>query len=148
MIGSVIIPTIEGTRPILIETQALVTDTVFTHPIKKMHRDRSKSPCIAFGGFQKNGWDIKLHQCDVFVSIAGGMRITSPESILESFWLWPHRPRNRKIDPRTIVAGEVGLGGEIRSIVRASKAASKKPSTWALNAALSPNETLKESPKN
>jgi DNA repair protein RadA/Sms len=60
----------------------------------------------------------QLFKCDVFVSIAGGMKITEPAidlgvlvSIASSFL-------NRKVDPETTVVGEVGLGGELRSVSR------------------------------
>ena len=52
-IGSVIIPTLEGSRPILIEAQALVTDTAFSTPLTKMHRLRSKSACFIASGIRK-----------------------------------------------------------------------------------------------
>lgn len=117
MIGSVIVPTIEGTRSILIETQALVTDTVFTTPSRRCTGIDQNRLALLLAVLEKR-MGYKLHQCDVFVSIAGGMKITEPGIDLGVLLAVASSTRNQKIDPQTIVAGEVGLGGEIRSIVR------------------------------
>jgi DNA repair protein RadA/Sms len=117
MIGSVVVPTIEGTRSILIETQALVTDTVFTTPSRRCTGiDQNRLQLLLAVLEKRMGY--KLHQCDVFVSIAGGMKIIEPGIDLGVLLAVASSMRNQKIDPQTIVAGEVGLGGEVRSVVR------------------------------
>lgn len=60
----------------------------------------------------------QLHRCDVFVSIAGGMRVLEPGADLGILLAVASSMRNRMIDPETILIGEVGLGGEIRSVHR------------------------------
>lgn len=60
----------------------------------------------------------QLHRCDVFVSIAGGMRIVEPGIDLGVILAIASSMRNRLIDSETTVVGEVGLGGEIRSVTR------------------------------
>jgi DNA repair protein RadA/Sms len=76
-IGSVIIPTIEGSRPILIEVQALVTDTVFSTPSRRCTGlDQNRLALLLAVMEKRIGYQMYL--CDVFVSIAGGMRITEP----------------------------------------------------------------------
>lgn len=116
-IGSVIIPTIEGSRPILIEVQALVTETVFSTPSRRCTGLDQNRLALLLAVLEKRvGY--QLHKCDVFVSVAGGLRIMEPAVDLGILLAAASSMRNRRIDPETIVIGEVGLGGEIRSVPR------------------------------
>lgn len=117
VIGSVIIPTIEGTRPILIEAQALVTDTVFSTPSRRCTGLDQNRMALLLAVLEKR-MGYQLHRCDVFVSIAGGMRITEPGIDLGVLLAVASSMRNKIIDSETTVVGEVGLGGEIRSVTR------------------------------
>jgi DNA repair protein RadA/Sms len=117
MTGSVVVPTIEGSRSILIETQALVTQTVYPTPSRRCTGIDQNRLALLLAVLEKR-MGYKLYQSDVFVSIAGGMKITEPGIDLGVLLAVASSMRNQKIDPQTIVAGEVGLGGEIRSIVR------------------------------
>lgn len=117
MIGSVIIPTIEGTRPILVEVQALVTNTAFSTPSRRCAGMDQNRLALLLAVLEKR-LGYPLHQCDVFVSIAGGMKIVEPAIDLGVLLAVASSLRNRFIDPDTIVVGEVGLGGEIRSVPR------------------------------
>lgn len=115
--GSTIIPTIEGTRPILIEVQALVTDTVFSTPSRRCTGLDQNRLALLLAVLEKRvGY--QLHKCDVFVSVAGGLRIIEPAVDLGVLLAVASSLSNRRIDPDTIVVGEVGLGGEIRSVPR------------------------------
>lgn len=117
VIGSVVIPTIEGTRPILIETQALVTDTVFSTPSRRCAGLDQNRLALLLAVLEKR-MGYQLHKCDVFVSIAGGMRIVEPGIDLGVLLAVASSMRNRVIDAETAVVGEVGLGGEVRSVPR------------------------------
>jgi len=117
VIGSVIIPTIEGTRPILIEAQALVTDTVFSTPSRRCTGLDQNRLALLLAVLEKR-MGYQVHRCDVFVSIAGGMRILETGIDLGLLLAVASSMRNRIIDSETIVVGEVGLGGEIRSVTR------------------------------
>lgn len=117
VIGSVVIPTIEGSRPILIETQALVTDTFFSTPSRRCTGLDQNRLALLLAVLEKR-MGYQLHKCDVFVSIAGGMKITEPAIDLGVLLAVASSMRNRRIDPETTVVGEVGLGGEIRSVTR------------------------------
>lgn len=117
VIGSVIIPTIEGTRPILIEIQALVTDTAFSTPSRRCTGLDQNRLALLLAVLEKRVGYV-LHQCDVFVSVAGGLRITEPAVDLGILLAVASSLRNRILDPETTVVGEVGLGGEIRSVPR------------------------------
>lgn len=116
-VGSVIIPTLEGTRPILIEVQALVTDTIFATPSRRSAGLDQNRLALLLAVLEKR-MGYQLHRCDVFVSIAGGMRILEPGIDLGVLIAIASSLRNRMIDPETTVVGEVGLGGELRSVAR------------------------------
>lgn len=115
--GSAIIPAIEGTRPLLIEAQALVTDTFFPTPSRKSAGLDPNRLALLLAVLEKR-MGFQMHKCDVFVSIAGGMRIVEPGLDLGILAAVASSMRNIRIDPNTAVVGEVGLGGEIRSVSR------------------------------
>jgi DNA repair protein RadA/Sms len=113
--GSVVMPCIEGSRPILIELQALVVPTHFGAPRRTAQGvDGSRISLMAAVMEKRLGFPLLSH--DIFVNIAGGMKVEEPgvdlgiiASIASSF-------RDKLIDPETVVFGEVGLGGEVRGI--------------------------------
>lgn len=117
IVGSVIIPTIEGSRPILIEAQALVTETVFPTPSRRCTGLDQNRLALLLAVLEKR-MGYQLYRCDVFVSIAGGMRILEPAIDLGVLIAIASSLRNRRVDPETTVVGEVGLGGELRSVSR------------------------------
>jgi len=117
LIGSVVVPTIEGSRAILIEAQALVTNTVFANPSRRSTGiDQNRLQLLLAVLEKRMGY--QLHRCDVFVSIAGGMRIIETAIDLAVLIAVASSLQSRLVDPDTIVVGEVGLGGEIRPIPR------------------------------
>ncbi len=116
-VGSVIIPTIEGSRAILVEVQSLVAKSSYATSTRRSTGLDPKRLTLLLAVLEKK-MGYQLHQSDVFVSIAGGMKITEPAidlgiilSIASSFC-------SKAIDPNVIVIGEVGLGGEVRSVPR------------------------------
>jgi DNA repair protein RadA/Sms len=115
--GSVVISTMEGTRSILIEAQALVTDTFFSTPSRRCTGLDPNRLALLLAVLEKR-MGYQLHRCDVFVSIAGGMRVVEPGADLGILISVASSMRNRMIDPETAIVGEVGLGGEIRSVTR------------------------------
>jgi DNA repair protein RadA/Sms len=115
--GSVIIPTLEGTRPILIEAQALVTDTSFPSPSRRSAGIDPNRLSLLMAVLDKR-MGYQLHRYDVFVSIAGGLKITEPAIDLGILAAVTSSMQNRVIDNDTVVLGEIGLGGEIRSVAR------------------------------
>lgn len=116
-VGSVIVPAIEGTRPLLIEIQALVTETFFPTPSRRVTGLDPNRLALLLAVLEKR-MGFAMHKCDVFVSIAGGMRIVEPGLDLGILMAVASSTRNKKIDSETVVMGEVGLGGEIRSVSR------------------------------
>jgi len=117
MAGSVVIPTIEGSRPILIEAQALVTNTVFSTPSRRCAGFDQNRLNLLLAVLEKR-MRYQLFRFDIFVSIAGGLRITEPGIDLGILLAVASSLRNWIMDSQTAVIGEVGLGGEIRSVSR------------------------------
>lgn len=116
-IGSVIIPTLEGSRPILVEVQALVTDTVFSTPSRRSTGLDQNRLALLLAVLEKR-MGYQLHKSDVFVSIAGGLRVVEPAVDLGILLASASSLHNRPLDCETIVVGEVGLTGEVRSVSR------------------------------
>lgn len=116
-IGSVIIPTLEGTRPILVEAQALVTETSYATPSRRcIGIDQNRLSLLLAVLDKRMGY--QLHKCDVFVSIAGGLKIVEPAIDLGIILSVTSSMRGKAVDPDTVFIGEVGLGGEVRSVPR------------------------------
>ncbi|MFI0435460.1 MAG: DNA repair protein RadA [Parachlamydiaceae bacterium] len=115
--GSVIIPTLEGSRPILVEVQALVTETVFSNPSRRCTGIDQNRLALLLAVLEKR-MGYQLYRCDVFVSVAGGLRIIEPAIDLGILLAAASSMQNRILDAETIIVGEVGLGGEVRSVQR------------------------------
>jgi DNA repair protein RadA/Sms len=115
--GSVIVPTVEGSRALLIEVQALVAASSFsTSTRKSTGLDQNRLALLLAVLEKKMGY--QLHHCDVFVSVAGGLKIFEPAIDLGILMAIGSSFCNRPIDPETVVLGEVGLGGEVRGVPR------------------------------
>ena len=113
--GSVVTVIMEGTRPMLIEIQALVVSSQLAMPRRIANGIDYNRLQLLVAILQKR-LNIPLGTCDVFVNVSGGMKIEEPAAdlavaiaIISSF-------NNKPVDPTTAVFGEVGLLGEVRSI--------------------------------
>ncbi|CDZ79667.1 Lon protease 2 [Candidatus Rubidus massiliensis] len=115
MAGSVVTPTLEGSRAILVESQALVTETFFSTPSRRCTGLDQNRLALLLAVLEKR-MGYPLHRCDVFVSIAGGLKITEPGIDLGILVAVASSMRNIQLDADLIVLGEVGLGGEIRNV--------------------------------
>lgn len=113
--GSCVVPTIEGTRPILVEIQALVTSSNFS-----MSRQRSTgldlNRLLLLVAVLEKRLSLNLTNYDVFVNIAGGIRIVEPACDLAVCVAIYSSFKNKPVDNESVFIGEVGLGGEIRSV--------------------------------
>lgn len=115
--GSAIISTLEGTRPILIEAQALVTETSYATPSRRSTGiDQNRLSLLLAVLDKRMGYH--LHRCDVFVSLAGGLKIVEPAIDLGILLAVASSLRGHIVDPEAVIVGEVGLGGEVRSVSR------------------------------
>ena len=113
--GSVVVSSMEGTRPLLLEVQALVVSTHYGTPRNTATGiDRNRVALLMAVLNKRIGMDIG--DSDVFVNITGGLRVDEPGIDLGVLMAIISNYRNVPIDPRTVVIGEVGLGGEIRPV--------------------------------
>lgn len=115
--GSSIIPTIEGTRAILVEVQALVSYSSFSTSSRRSAGVDQKRLALLLAVLEKR-MSYNLHSMDVFVSVAGGLKIDEPAIDLGIILAIASSFLNRSLDPLAVAIGEVGLSGEVRSVPR------------------------------
>ncbi len=113
--GSVVTAAMEGTRPILVEVQALVCQTTFNMPRRTAAGTDYNRVTLLMAVLEKR-LGISLAGCDAYVNVAGGMKITEPSLDLAIVLALLSSYRNRPLPPRTVAFGEVGLTGEVRSV--------------------------------
>ncbi|MBK9097046.1 MAG: DNA repair protein RadA [bacterium] len=113
--GSVVTSSIEGTRPILLEVQALVTPSNYGYPQRVSNGFDQRRLSILLAVLEKRA-NVRVSATNVFVNIAGGIRITEPAADLAVCAAIASSLSDKVIDNQTIIIGEVGLGGEIRSV--------------------------------
>jgi len=115
--GSVIVPTIEGTRPLLVEVQALVTPTTFGLPRRTVNGVDPQRIALLLAVLTKRaGMSSGSH--DVYVNLVGGLRIREPATDLGVAVAIASALSDRPADGRTVFLGELGLGGELRRVQR------------------------------
>jgi len=113
--GSCIVASIEGTRPILVEMQALTAATVFGMPKRTANGFDYNRMAVLIAVLEKRaGLSIGNH--DVYLNIAGGMRLSEPATDLGIIATVASAYKNVPIPQTTVVMGEVGLTGEVRRI--------------------------------
>ncbi|MBL8918222.1 MAG: DNA repair protein RadA [Myxococcaceae bacterium] len=113
--GSVVTSTLNGTRPILVEVQALVAPTGYGTARRTAMGVDSQRVALLAAVLEKKE-DVQLVGCDLFVNVAGGMSLTEPASDLAVCAALVSSLQNRAVDPQTLVLGEVGLAGEVRAV--------------------------------
>jgi len=113
--GSVVIASLEGTRPILIELQALVSPTSFPMPRRTANGVDGNRIALLVAVMEKR-MGLNLSGQDIYVNVVGGLRIEEPALDLGIVAAVTSSLRNRPIAPTTVVFGEVGLGGEVRAV--------------------------------
>lgn len=113
--GSVVSCAMEGTRPILVEIQALVCHTNFNMPRRTAAGTDYNRVNLLMAVLEKR-LGMKLDSCDAYVNIAGGMRLNEPAIDLAIVCAIISSYKNFEISGRTIIFGEVGLTGEVRAV--------------------------------
>jgi DNA repair protein RadA/Sms len=117
--GSAVIATIEGSRPLLLEVQALVSPTSFGNPRRmSLGIDINRTNLLLAVLEKRVG--LELLGDDVFVSVAGGLEVAEPAADLGVAAAIASSFRNRPLPERTAMFGEVGLAGEVRSAGQAA----------------------------
>ena len=117
-IGSVIVPTVEGTRPLLVEVQALVAPTPFMPPRRTSDSVDIKRIQLLLAVLEKRV-HLSIGSCDVYVKTAGGIKIDEPATDLPLSIALASSFANRKLLPQCVIFGEVGLSGEVRAVSKA-----------------------------
>ena len=117
-IGSVIVPTVEGTRPLLVEVQALVAPTPFLPPRRTSDSVDIKRIQLLLAVLEKRV-HLSIGSCDVYVKTAGGIKIDEPATDLPLSIALASSFANRKLLPQCVIFGEVGLSGEVRAVSKA-----------------------------
>ncbi|HOB88866.1 MAG: DNA repair protein RadA [Bacillota bacterium] len=115
--GSCVTASVEGTRPILVEIEALVTRTPFGVPRRTTTGIDSNRVAIILAVLEKRA-GLGLSMCDVYVSVAGGARLNEPATDLAVACAVASSFRNALCHPDVVIIGEVGLSGEIRGVSR------------------------------
>lgn len=115
--GSAVAATIEGLRPMLIETQALVTPSVYGTPQRSATGFDLRRMSMLLAVLDKR-CGLAFGQSDVFLNIAGGIKISDPSIDLAICTSLISSLENIPVDRKICFAGEVGLSGEIRSVAR------------------------------
>jgi len=113
--GSVVIPCLEGTRPLLLEIQALVGPSPFGMPRRTaIGVDHNRISLLVAVLGKRMG--IEMGDQDIFVNVAGGMRVDEPAADLGLVSAMISSFLDRPVDKNLVVFGEVGLAGEIRAV--------------------------------
>lgn len=113
--GSVVACTMEGTRPVLLEVQALVCRTNLAFPRRTAAGTDLNRVNLLMAVLEKRA-GLRLSECDAYVNIAGGIRMNEPALDLSIVLAIASSLKDQPIDEKTIVFGEVGLSGEVRSV--------------------------------
>jgi DNA repair protein RadA/Sms len=113
--GSVVLATLEGTRPLLVEIQALVNPTSFGYP-KRTASGFDLNRLNVLIAVMERRTKLNLSDKDIYINVVGGLKLNDQAADLAICMAIASAAAGRRIDDETVVFGEVGLGGEIRSV--------------------------------
>ncbi|HEY55250.1 MAG TPA: DNA repair protein RadA [Dehalococcoidia bacterium] len=114
-VGSAVVPTLEGSRPLLVEIQALTTPTSFGLPRRTANGiDFNRLLLITAVLTKRAG--LKLGNQDIIANVTGGLKIAEPAADLGIALAIASSARDVAVDPGLVVVGEVGLSGELRAV--------------------------------
>ena len=112
--GSVVLATLEGTRPLLVEIQALVNPTSFGYP-KRTASGFDLNRLNLLIAVLERRTKLNLSDKDIYINVVGGLRLADPAADLAVCMAIASAAAGRRLDDGVVVFGEVGLGGEVRS---------------------------------
>ena len=113
--GSTVAVTMEGTRPILVEIQALTSHTQAAQP-RRTANGFDLNRLVMLVAVLSKRVGIPLYNQDIYVNVVGGLRITEPAADLAVAVAIASSYRNQRVDPDLALVGEIGLSGELRSV--------------------------------
>lgn len=134
--GSVILATMEGNRPLLVEIQALVTPSHFGYP-KRTASGFDLNRLNVLIAVLERRTKLKLSESDIFVNVVGGLKLQDPAADLAVCMAIASAAAKRRLDEKLVVFGEVGLGGEVRSS-RMSMLRTKEAKKLGFSGAIAP----------
>ena len=118
--GSIIMATLEGTRPILVEIQALVTPSNFGYPKRAASGFDLNRLNLLVAVLQRRT-KLDLSDKDIFINVVGGLKLNDQAADLAVAMAIASAAAGRKLNDGVVVFGEVGLGGEIRTVLQAER---------------------------
>ncbi len=118
--GSAVASTLEGSRALLVEVQALVSRSNLPSPRRTVTGMDPNRVSMILAVLEKRV-GLKLAEQDVFVNVAGGIRIMEPAADLATALAIASNFREQPVHPTTVLLGEIGLAGEVRAVAQAEK---------------------------
>ncbi len=118
--GSVVASTIEGTRPLLVEVQALVAPSYFASP-RRMATGVDYNRAMLILAVLEKRVGLSLANKDVYVNVAGGVKVMEPALDLAIAVAVASNLKDLPVDPNTVLVGEIGLAGEVRGVHQLEK---------------------------
>ncbi len=119
-IGSVIVPTLEGTRPLLVEIQALTSPTSFGLPRRNANGVDYNRLLMITAVLTKRA-RLPLGNQDIIANVVGGIRVNEPAADLGIALAIASSSRNARVNPDLVAIGEIGLSGELRAVSQLEK---------------------------
>jgi DNA repair protein RadA/Sms len=113
--GSVVMATLEGTRPLLVEIQALVNPTSFGYP-KRTASGFDLNRLNLLIAVLERRTKLNLSDKDIYINVVGGLKLNDPAADLAICMAIASAAAGKRLDDELVVFGEIGLGGEIRSV--------------------------------
>lgn len=139
--GTVVVPSVEGTRPMLVEIQALVSNTLFGMP-RRVATGIDYNRVVLMIAVLEKKVGMHLQNSDAYINIIGGIQIKEPAIDLGIVCAIASSFKDVSIDPKTVVLGEVGLTGELRTVSFIDKRI-KEASKLGFTKAVIPKANLK-----
>lgn len=139
--GTIVVPCVEGTRPMLVEIQALVSSTAFGMPRRVATGIDYNRVVLMMAVLEKKA-GLQLQNVDCYINITGGIQIKEPAMDLGIIAGITSSFRDKEVDKETVVMGEVGLTGELRAITLIEKRI-KEASKLGFKKAVIPKSNLK-----
>lgn len=118
--GSVVLATLEGTRPLLVEVQALVNKTSYGYP-KRAASGLELNRLNLLVAMLERRTKLNLADQDIYINIVGGMRVSEPAADLAICMAIASAAKGMQLNDNAVVFGEVGLSGEIRHVPHVDK---------------------------
>ena len=118
--GSVVLATMEGNRPLLVEIQALVNPTSFGYPKRTASGFDGNRLALLIAVLERRT-KLNLSDKDIYINVVGGLKLADAAADLAVCMAIASAAAERRLDSGAVVFGEVGLGGEVRTVLAADK---------------------------